>query len=87
MHLTFFMGYEAPGNSMTKRLNGVSEEGEFDNNRVHLFELFTDSDWAGSAYSRKSTSSSVFCLNSIVIHSHSRTQKTIALSRAFGTDR
>ena len=80
-NLTFLMGYEASGSSMTWKLNNVSGEGEQENNdRTHLFEPFTDSDWAGGAHSRKSTSSGILCLNSVVVRSHSRTQKSIALS-------
>ena len=69
------------GNSTTWKLNNVPGEGEQESSgRAHLFELFTDSDWAGSAHSRKSTSAGILCLNSIVMHSHSRAQKSIALS-------
>ena len=40
----------------------------------NLLEVFTDSDWSGSGDMR-STSSAIHVLNSIVIHSTSRTQK------------
>ena len=42
-------------------------------------EIFCDSDWAGSLY-RKSTTSVVVLLNSLVVLSYSRTQKAVALS-------
>ena len=72
------MGYEASGSSMTWKLNNVSGEEQESSGRTHLFELFTDSDWAVHIPAR--ASSGILCLNSIVMHSHPKTQKSIALS-------
>ncbi len=44
-------------------------------------ELFSDSDWATSSKSsRKSTSAGIIFLNGLLIHSHSRSQTSLALS-------
>ena len=50
-----------------------------DGKQQNFLEVFTDSDWSGSGDMR-STSSAVHVLNSIVVHSTSRTQKCISLS-------
>ena len=51
---------------------------EFDQQK-NLLEVFTDSDWSGAGDMR-STSAAFHVLNSVVIHSTSRTQKCISLS-------
>ena len=48
--------------------------------RSYNIELFSDSDWATSKVSRKSTSAGLIFLNGHCIHSHSRAQASIALS-------
>ena len=48
--------------------------------RDYVIELFSDSDWASSKTTRRSTSSGVIFLNGHCIHSHSRAQASIALS-------
>lgn len=48
--------------------------------REHCLELFSDSDWASSRSSRKSTSSGLVFHSGNCIHSHSRGQASIALS-------
>ena len=48
--------------------------------RPHVLELFSDSDWATSKRSRRSTSSGFIFHNGNCIHSHSRGQMSIALS-------
>ena len=46
--------------------------------RDYVIELFSDSDWASSKTTRRSTSSGVIFLNGHCIHSHSRAQASIA---------
>ena len=46
----------------------------------HLLEVFSDSDWAGSKSTRKSTSSGTMFLDGQVIYTFSRNQKSVALS-------
>ena len=46
----------------------------------HLLEVFSDSDWAGSKSTRKSTSSGTMFLDGQVIYTSSRNQKSVALS-------
>ena len=48
--------------------------------KPHVLELFSDSNWATSKSSRKSTSSGLIFHNGHCIHSHSRGQMSIALS-------
>ena len=48
--------------------------------KPHVLELFSDSDWATSKSSRRSTSSGSIFHNGNCIHSHSRGQMSIALS-------
>ena len=68
--MSFLLSYEKAGNTMVKKLNGMREEYETnDRPQEHVFELFTDSDWAGNAPTRKSTSSTILCLNSVIVHS------------------
>ena len=50
--------------------------------KIHLLEVFSDSDWAGDRTTRKSCSGSVFFLNGEYIFSYSRTQRSITLSSA-----
>ena len=47
---------------------------------AHSLKLFSDSDWASSKASRKSTSSGLMLHNGNCVHSHSRGQTSIALS-------
>eukprot|EP00435_Cladocopium_sp_Y103_P032112 s1247_g8.t1 len=47
-----------------------------------ILESFTDADWSGDRVSRRSTSSSVHCLNGIVLHYSSRGQRVVSLSSA-----
>ena len=47
-----------------------------------LLEVFTDSDWAGCRRTRRSVSACVIAWDSVVLHSSSRTQKSISLSSA-----
>ena len=47
-----------------------------------IVEIFTDSDWAGNATTRKSSSSVVIAVCGCVLFTASRTQRTIALSSA-----
>ncbi len=46
----------------------------------NTLEIYSDSDWSGSG-DMKSTSSAVHVMNGVVIHSTSRSQKCISLSR------
>ena len=48
--------------------------------KAHNIELFSDSDWASSKSTRKSTSSGLIFHNGHCIHSHSRGQLSVALS-------
>ena len=73
-NMSLLFSYEKTGNTVVRKLNGMREE--YETNDRHIFELFTDSDCAGNAPTR----STILCLNSIIVHSHSRTQKSIALS-------
>ena len=47
-----------------------------------VLEVFTDSDWAGCRRTRRSVSACVIAWDSMVLHSSSRTQKSISLSSA-----
>jgi len=64
-----------PGVSLFEKLNGVFEND--DNKR--LIETFTDADWQGGG-NAKSTSSGCHCVNSLLVHTSSRTQHVISLS-------
>ena len=48
--------------------------------RPEAIEVYTDSDWAGCAKTRKSTSGGVIKVGSHVVKTWSRTQKAVALS-------
>ena len=50
----------------------------------HAYKLYgyTDSDWAGSAANRKSTSRGCYCLGSAMISWFSKKQSSVALSTA-----
>ena len=54
-------------------------EGNPQKRSKYNLELFSDSDWATSKSSRKSTSAGMIFLNGLLIHSHSRSQTSIAL--------
>jgi hypothetical protein len=64
-------------------LKGMLDFGLCDT-RDHDFRLFvyTDSDWAGSVYDRKSTSGCCFSLGSSMTSWQSRKQSSISLSTA-----
>ena len=47
-----------------------------------LLKAMVDSDWAGDRIGRKSTSAAHLFLNGALIHSHSRTQATMAANSA-----
>ena len=55
-------------------------EGDPQRRARYNLELFSDSDWATSKSSRKSTSAGIMFLNGLMIHSHRRSQTSIALS-------
>ena len=55
-------------------------EGDPQRRARYNLELFSDSDWATSKSSRKSTSAGIMFLKGLMIHSHSRSQTSIALS-------
>ena len=76
-NMSFWLPYTQVGTSMAKILNNAPQD-ELEDTE-HLMEIFCDSDWAGSLY-RKSTTSVVVLLNSLVVLSYSRTQKAVALS-------
>ena len=61
---------------------GKQEATEFMDKKIHLLEVFSDSDWAGDRTTRKSCSGSVFFLNGEYIFSYSRTQRSVTLSSA-----
>ena len=61
------------------RWHHVTNEGQHLKRSFNI-ELFSDSDWATSKVSRKSTSAGLIFLNGHCIHSHSRAQASIALS-------
>ena len=48
-----------------------------------LLEISTDSDWAGNRRTRKSVSVAHFYLNGVLLHTLTRSQKSIALSSCF----
>lgn len=62
---------------MAKILNNAPQDDLEDTK--HPMRIFFDSDWAGSLY-RKSTTSVMILLNSLVVLSYSRPQKAVALS-------
>ena len=69
------------GDKMQETLNGVEQhEGE---KRNHCLEVYSDSDWAGSA-DRKTISSVCICLDGNVIYTFSRKQQSRALSSCEG---
>ena len=55
-------------------------EGNPQKRSKYNLELFLDSDWATSKSSRKSTPAEIIFLNGLLLHSHSRSQTSIALS-------
>ena len=66
-----------------KACRGIVEYGlEYDMNQKINLEGYVDSDWAGSAIDRKSTSGCCFCMGSGVISWFSRKQSCLALSIA-----
>ena len=73
----FKLPYVEAGTSLARILNtGRTDEGS---SREHFLEIFCDSDWAGGV-GRKSTTACVIFLDSVLVTSFSRTQKSIALS-------
>ena len=75
--LSFRLPYIQVGTRMSGRLNNRPEHEIEDS--VDVMEIFCDSDWAGNA-NRRSTTSVVILLNSLVVLSYSRTQKAVSLS-------
>ena len=75
--LSFRLPYIQVGTRMSGRLNNRPEHEIEDG--VHVMEIFCDSDWAGNV-NRRSTTSVVILLNSLVVLSYSRTQKAVSLS-------
>ena len=69
--------YIQVGTRMSGRLNNRPEHEIEDS--VHVMEIFCDSDWAGNLH-RRSTTSVVILLNSLVVLSYSRTQTAVSLS-------
>lgn len=63
------------GCTFMEHLHGGSSE----ERKPNIVEVFSDSDWSGSA-DYKSTSSAVHCLNGIVVYTTCRGQKCISLS-------
>ena len=76
-NLSFRLPYIQVGTRMSGRLNNRPEHEIEDG--VHVMEIFCDSDWAGNLH-RRSTTSVVILLNSLVVLSYSRTQKAVSLS-------
>ena len=72
----------APGTSTLREHPENQEATEFMEKKIHLLEVFSDSDWAGDRTTRKSCSGSVFFLNGEYIFSYSRTQRSVTLSSA-----
>ena len=72
----------APGTSTLHDYPENQEAIEFMDKKIHLLEVFSDSDWAGDRTTRKSCSGSVFFLNGEYIFSYSRTQRSVTLSSA-----
>ena len=72
----------APGTSTLHEHPEKQEKTEFMDKKIHLLEVFSDSDWAGDRTTRKSCSGSVFFLNGEYIFSYSRTQRSVTLSSA-----
>lgn len=62
---------------MIKQLNGVENN---QHETEHGMEVFTDADWGGNGVSRKSTSATIMFIDGVMIYSHSRSQKSVALS-------
>ena len=56
------------------------EEGEEEEKRKHVLEVFADADWASGKEARYSTSASIICADGVPVMSYSRTQKSTALS-------
>ena len=75
--MSFWLPYTQAGVSMAKILSNAPQD-ELEDTK-HIVEIFCDSDWAGGLY-RKSTTSVIILLNSLVVLSYSRTQKAVALS-------
>ena len=73
----------APGTSTLHEHPEKQEATEFMDKKIHLLEVFSDSDWAGDRTTRKSCSGSVFFLNGEYIFSYSRTQRSVTLSSAY----
>ena len=71
-----------PGTSTLHDYPENQEATEFMDKKIHLLEVFSDSDWAGDRTTRKSCSGSVFFLNGEYIFSYSRTQRSVTLSSA-----
>ena len=69
------MEFASSGFRMICRLNGGQQQHGAD-----VVECFCDSDWGGNMDNRKSTTSVVVCVNSIVVYSYCRGQKSAALS-------
>ena len=74
----FKLPYVEIGTSLARTLN-TGQQDESSNNEQHLLEIFCDSDWAGSV-GRRSTTACMIFLDSVLVTSFSRTQKSIALS-------
>ena len=62
-NMTFLLPYEKPGAEMIKKINGQQNDNE---ESEHCLEIFCDSDWAGNVSTRKSTSSCMIFINSII---------------------
>lgn len=73
--MNFCLPYVKVGIELIAILNGVEEQED----GVDCIETFCDSDWAGNS-DRRSTTAIIICVNSLVVLSCSRTQKSISLS-------
>lgn len=72
----FKMPYTPPGTKLISKLNNIPEMESTD---IHVMEAFCDSDWGGGPQRRSTTSVAIF-LNSLLVLSYSRTEKSTALS-------
>ena len=68
------------GTLMSNTVDRINSPEAKDTSKVPTVEVFTDSDWGGSAKDRSSTSSGMVFVCSCLVSSWSRTQKSIALS-------
>ena len=68
------------GSLVSNAMDRINNQESKETSKVPTVEVFTDSDWGGSAKDRNSTSSGMVFVRGSLVSSWSRTQKSIALS-------